>query len=268
MRQAAHASPDWKLIEPHLPDPATATEAELEMEGDLLRVRRFPEDALDYYNYALQRGGNAAILFDKLGVTQLELGNAPIARAYFERVVKLRRSDPQGWNNLGAVEFLNRNFGGAIWNYKRAIKLNRKFAVSHSNLGMAYVEVKDYSSANKEFVTALKLDPRIFQHDGTGGISLHMLSTEDHARFCFQMAKVYARMGDEDAMLHELETASQAGLDVQDEMSRDRDLSRYAKDPRVVNLVLVAKSMRMHHDVAANLASALPPAAPPLAPGR
>jgi len=109
LRQSAHESPDWKLIEPHLPDPATASVEMLETQADLLRVRRFPDDALDYYNYALKRGGDPAEIFNKIGITQMELGNTSIARAYFQRVVKLRRKDPQAWNNLGAVEFMGRN---------------------------------------------------------------------------------------------------------------------------------------------------------------
>ena len=53
-----HQSPDWAAIEKHLPDPATASAKQLEMQGDILRARRFPEDALDYYGYALRRGAN------------------------------------------------------------------------------------------------------------------------------------------------------------------------------------------------------------------
>lgn len=260
LRQSAHQSPDWKLIEPHLPDPVTAPVETLEMQGDLLRVRRFPDDALDYYNYALKRGGDPAQLFNKMGITEMELGNASIARAYFKRVVKLQPKEAQAWNNLGAVEFMDRNYVGAISDYKRAIKLNKKFAVSHSNLGMAYVEQKDYSSAKVEMLTAIKLDPQIFSRSNAGGASLHMMTAGDRANFCFQMAKVYARMGNEPEMLHQLQTASEAGMDIQREMLNDSELARYAKDPRVVEVVLVAKSLR-DGKMIRNVATVLPPAA-------
>jgi tetratricopeptide (TPR) repeat protein len=267
LRELAHQSPDWKLIEPHLPDPATAPAATLEMQGDLLRVRRFPDDALDYYNYALQRGGDRGDLFNKIGVTQMELGNTSLARAYFDRVLKMRKKDPQAWNNMGAVEFINRNYSGAIICYKRAIKLNKKFAVSHSNLGLAYIEQKDFASAKKELALALKLDPQIFEHNSSAGVSLHTMSASDRANFCFQMAKVYARAGNEAEMLHQLQTASEAGMDVRYQMSSDRDLAPYVNDPRVVELVMVAKSLREGR-LTRTVASALPPAqaAPALPP--
>ena len=70
-RAALHSSPDWALIQPHLPDPKTASAADLEMAGDVLRARRFPEDALDYYGYALQRGGDVSKLLNKMGIVRL-----------------------------------------------------------------------------------------------------------------------------------------------------------------------------------------------------
>src|ERR1700679_3098088 len=100
-RERTHQSEQWLAIEQHLPDPATASPSELEMQADILRARRFPEDAMDYYRYALARGGNAASLTNKLGLTELEMRNVQLARAYFQRAVKMSKRDPEAWNNLG-----------------------------------------------------------------------------------------------------------------------------------------------------------------------
>jgi tetratricopeptide (TPR) repeat protein len=267
-RAIAHSTREWKLVEAHLPNPATASVADLETQGDLLRIRRFLEDALDYYGYALKRGGDPGVLLNKIGVTQLEMGNEPIARAYFQQAVKVKRGDTQSWNNLGAVQFMDHDFPAAIRSYKHAIKLNKKSAVSHSNLGIAYIEAKDVSSAKSELTLALKLDPDIFQRTASNGSSLHMITTGDRANFCFQMAKVYARLHNEPEMLHSLETAAEAGFDVQGEMAKDYDLARYVRDPRVVNLLLVAKSLRDSRIARSSVAAALPPAGAPVAPAR
>ena len=69
-----------QIVKPHLPDPATATAEQLETVGDVLRARRFPEDALDYYRYALKRGAIEVMLMNKIGVTQLELRHTAAAR--------------------------------------------------------------------------------------------------------------------------------------------------------------------------------------------
>src|ERR1035441_9387347 len=106
-RDEMHQSDQWKEIERHLPNPVTATAQTLEQQGDILRARRFPEDAMDYYRYALARGGNVPSIMNKLGLTELEMRNIELARSCFQRAVKLDGKDAEAWNNLGAVEVLD-----------------------------------------------------------------------------------------------------------------------------------------------------------------
>src|SRR6185312_2910278 len=155
MLQIEHQSPQWPDIAAHLPDPTTASAEKLETAADVLRARRFPQSAMMYYKYALQHGGREVPLLNKIGVTELELRHTAQARAYFQRVVKLKKKSAEGWNNLGAVEYLDRRLGSAISDYRRAIKLDKKTAVYHSNLGTAYLEQKDFAGARKEYGIAL-----------------------------------------------------------------------------------------------------------------
>jgi tetratricopeptide (TPR) repeat protein len=262
-RERMHHSDQWAAIEQHLPDPATATVADLERQADILRVRRFPEDAMDYYKYALARGGNGSALLNKLGLTELEMRNTQLARAYFQRAVKMNKKDAQAWNNLGAVEYLNGTSASAVSDYKKAVKLDRHQAVFHANLSTAYFEQKDYSGARREIAAALKIDPLVFERTaGSGGVAAHVLSSEDRARFSFEMAKLYAREGLEEQMLHSLATASEAGMDVQHEMQKDTDLAKFEMDPRVVVLVHNAEALRMSRAASASTSSAVVPALP------
>ena len=48
----------------------------------------------------------------------------------------------------------------------------------------------------------------------SAGVTAQMVSPEDHARFCFEMARIYAELGDEAKMLHYLTMASEGGFDV------------------------------------------------------
>src|SRR5579872_5259260 len=66
-----HQSEQWLEIEKHLPNPATASAKELEQQADILRARRFPADAMDFYRHAIDRGGNVPDLMNKLGLTEL-----------------------------------------------------------------------------------------------------------------------------------------------------------------------------------------------------
>jgi tetratricopeptide (TPR) repeat protein len=262
VRQAKHQDLQWLTVQPHLPDPATASPEKLEQAADILRVRRFPEDALDYYGYALQRGGKEAPLLNKIGITELELRNVGAARVYFERVVRLNKKDGQAWNNLGAVEYLEKNYGRAISDYSRAIKLEKRSAIFHSNLGTAYFEQKDYKDARKQFEIALQIDPDLAHHDGPSGVTAHMLSPEDRARYCFEMARLYADHGDEVNLMHYLTMASEGGFDVLSEMNGDKVLGRYRKDPRVLLLVRNAQALRSSHNSIAEVKGGLPPLLP------
>ena len=170
---------------------------------------------MDYYKYALDRGGNPPPLLNKLGLAELEMHHIQLARVYFQRVVKVDRKNAEAWNNLGASEFMDGRNSAALSDYKRAIKLSRRNAVFHANLANADFESKDFRGARHEMAAALELDPHVFEQVGTGGIAAHVLSARDQARFSFEMAKMYARSGMEDEMLRALARSAEAGMDVQ-----------------------------------------------------
>lgn len=260
-RERMHQSDQWTEIQKHLPDPATATPQALEQQADILRARKFPADAMDFYNYAIARGGNPPPLLNKLGLAELEMGNIQLARVYFQRVVKVSRKDASAWNNLGAADFVDGKQNSAISDYKKAVKLDKHQAVFHANLASAYFSSKDYHGARREIAAALELDPNVFENEGTGGISAHVLSSEDRARFSFEMAKMYARSSMEDAMLQSLAKAAEAGMDVQAEMHKDPVLAKFEMDPRVVVLVRNARMLRATQPARVNLSGATDPGA-------
>ena len=243
-RAERHQTAEWLIVAPHLPDLNTATPATLQTAGDVLRARRMPEDAIDYYRAAALRGGDEATELNRIGVTLLELHDTRQALTCFKRAVTLKGKSSETWNNLGAADYIEGDYTGAIIAYKKAVKLNKKAAVFHSNLGTAYFEVKDFESAEKQFVSALKLDPEVFQSGGASGIQAHVLSPADRGRFCYEMAKLAAQRGKDAEVLDWLAKAVETGFDVRYEMNQDRSFAAYRTDPRVAILFKNAKAMR------------------------
>ena len=147
-RELRHQDPQWQTVKPHLPDPATATADQLEMVGDVLRARRFPEDALDYYGYALRtrRRRGAADEQDRRD-RSWSCDNTAAARAYFQRAVQAEEEECDGVEQPGRGGVYGGRFATAISDYKRAIKLDKKSAIYHSNLATAYFEEKNYKDA-------------------------------------------------------------------------------------------------------------------------
>jgi tetratricopeptide (TPR) repeat protein len=247
-RAALHASPDWKLVEPHLADPATASAAQLELQGDVLRARRFPEDALDYYGYAIARGGDVSVLLKKMGVVRLELQQAPLARSMFLRCVRAHKNDPEAWNDLAATDYVLGAYATAISEYKHAVRLDKSSAVMHSNLGMAYFANKDTDRARAQFALALRLDPKIMESRDEGGVTAHILATKDFAGLCFEMAIMFAQQQKPQAMRLWLSKASERGYDVREGMRDNAVFHPYLKDPQIV--MMLQNTSRMHKGVA------------------
>ncbi len=244
-RALRHASPEWQLVAAHLPDPVTASEASLEMEGDVLEARKMPEDALEYYGYALKRGGgDQARIFRHMGVAELQLHRPELARACFRRAIELKKKDSEAWNNLGASEFMVKDVRSSIPDYQRAIKLSKKNPIYHANLGTAYFELHDYEDARAQFAIASKLDPDVFGRGGWGGTQIEVLSTQDRGRFCLEMAKLAAAAQNETATLEWLAKAAEAGFDVKGALMSNREFDSYRKDPRVALLLSNARALR------------------------
>ena len=253
-RAALHSGPDWALIQPHLPDPKTASAADLEMAGDVLRARRFPEDALDYYGYALQRGGDVSKLLNKMGIVRLELRQVDLAHAMFLRTVRAHKKDASAWNNLGVTDYAMHDYRSAIDAYRHAVKLDKNSAVFHSNLGLAYFEKGDAEEARMEFSRALQLDPSIMSGGDNGGTTAHILGAHNYPGMCLEMAKLFAREHDVDRMLFWLSKGSDAGLDLRAAVHEDSAIAAYAKDPRVT--LLIENAAELH---GRSLATAKPP---------
>ncbi len=262
-REALHRDPEWLVIAPHLPDPKTATGEQLETAADVLRARRFPEDAVDYYKYAIARGAPLADVMNKIGVVHMELQNIPLAHEVFQQITRTKKKDPTAWNNLGVTEYMQRKYKNAIIDYKRASKLNRTSATYHSNLGMAYFESGDMESARKEFTVALALDPHSFDKHETGGTVAQVVGTQNYAGLAYEMARMFARHKDDKSTILWLSKATEAGYDTRHAMAEDEALRVYLHDPRVVLMMKNAEGMKTRAVASAVPTESLGPAAQP-----
>src|SRR5438105_14795323 len=83
-------TPPAQVQRPEPPSP-TATARELELAGDRLREQKLYADATDYYEAALKRGGDTAVIRNQEGIAKLMMVHLDDARKDFARAVKLDR---------------------------------------------------------------------------------------------------------------------------------------------------------------------------------
>jgi len=70
-------------------------------------------------------------------------------------------SVPQVWNNLGIVYMGLGNPSGAATALRKAVKLDREYALAYYNLGMAYDGLRKLEPALKAYEKAITLDPKL-----------------------------------------------------------------------------------------------------------
>jgi tetratricopeptide (TPR) repeat protein len=238
------------------PPPANATAAELEKQADQLRGDKSYADARDYYRAALKKAPTAA-LWNKLGITELQLGRHKDAEKNFERAIKLDPKFPEAYNNRGAVYYITgaqqqihaerahksipggaaKNYRKAVKEYLKALELREEAASFHNNLGTAYFALKDFSAAVHEYARALQLDPDVFERRSQTGIVAHMSSPEDRAHYSFVVARMYAKAGNLDRALTYLRKAMEDGYKDIDAVYQDQEFAALRKDPRFTELM-------------------------------
>jgi tetratricopeptide (TPR) repeat protein len=219
------------------PPPAGATSEELEQRGDELRVEKDYLDSVDYYEAALKLTPGRAVLYNKIGMSELQMHRDKEARKNFERSIAADRNYANAYNNLGATYYDMHKLGAAIPQYEKAIVLDGSAAAYFSNLGSAYFGKKQFEKAIQCYAKAVELDPDIFDHSKRGGVQAKLASPEDRAHYDYVLAKMFARAGVNDRSLHYLKRAMEEGYSNIKNVYKDNEFSSLRKDPRFAELM-------------------------------
>ncbi len=94
-----------------------------------------------------------------LGFAFSELKRRPQAIECFDRVVQLAPQWSEGWANRGWNKLWMRDPRGAVKDLVRAVEIQPHSAVAFSNLGLAYLRLKQIDKAAEAFEQAAKSDP-------------------------------------------------------------------------------------------------------------
>jgi tetratricopeptide (TPR) repeat protein len=231
---------------PKLPDNRNATVQELESRGDALRSQKDYSAAAEAYTDAIRKAPKNALLWNKLGMTELQIGAGAQgnertlhfnqARANFERAVKLKSDYAEAVNNIGVVYYQQGDYRKAISRYKRALEI-RDSASFHSNLGSVYFAQKKLPLAMTEYLTAFRLDPEVFERSSATGLTGRVSRPEDRAKYAFLLARMYAQVGDVDHAIGQIRTALENGYKELDPLYNDQEFTAVRKDPRFTQLM-------------------------------
>ena len=133
------ASDGFRTASPN-PKPAPDPALTPELRGDIMMARKMYREAIDFYKPEAEK---SAIMANKTGIAYHQLQDMKNAEKYYRRAIKLNPKYAEAINNLGTVYYAKKSYRRAIKQYKNALRLTPYSASVLSNLGTAYFARKE-----------------------------------------------------------------------------------------------------------------------------
>jgi len=207
-----------------------------EQKGDLARIRNELQIAIADYEIAIRLDAHNSMLYNKLGIAQLKLGEHSAARKSFSQSIKLSPRNTLALNNIGAVAVLDKKYKTAVRYLKESLALDESNASAHLNIAEAWVGLKQFDRAMTEYSRAIELDPDVIS-SSENGVMAQVRSPEQQARIDFLIAKAYAKRGNVDGALDYLQRAKNGQFPDMRDVYADQEFAALWTDPRLAKIV-------------------------------
>ena len=230
--RAVSASP--QEIPPPVPDVPRRV-LSMEQRANLFMVRKKYPQAIEFYQFALEKEPKKASLWNRLGIAWHFMGDIRQARKAYKRAYQVDRTSGQAMNNIGTTYFVVNRYRKSIRFYLRALQLEPANPTYHLNLGTAYFHIGKYEKAAQEYRFAIQKDPGILSRSGNLGTSMQARSWDE--RMYFQVAKIMAALDRFPEAVRYLRRAIEDGFGNFKKIENDPDLQRMAEYPPYVELL-------------------------------
>lgn len=128
--------------------------------GLAFRQRGYFDEARREFERSLAGGEDARMAEHALGELDLIAGRFDEARARYESLLALQEQ-PRLWNEHGVAMHQGGDVHAAADSYRRALRIDPRYALAYNNLGVALDDLGDHSAARESFVRASELDPTL-----------------------------------------------------------------------------------------------------------
>ncbi len=138
---------------------ANYPEAQVGLGTAQVKLKRFDE-AISAYQLTIALDPNYYQAYFNLGLLLQNLEKSEAAISIYQQGLAIKE-DVSGYNNLGAILFSEGRLDQAIDVFKKAIALDKKFALAYSNLGGALLKRGNFDEAIQYLDQAISLDPTL-----------------------------------------------------------------------------------------------------------
>jgi tetratricopeptide (TPR) repeat protein len=207
-----------------------------ELKGDLARIHQQFGDAAGFYKEAIRATPADAKLYNKLGISYLQLHDYGPARKAFGQAVKRDPLFANAYNNMGATDCLNKKYGAAIRSLKKALELDETNAPAHLNMAEAWAGLGQMDRAMTEYARALELNADILS-GSADGVQVRVSTPEQRGRVDYMIAMAYARRGNVEGALEYLERARLEHFSGLSRVYEEKTFAPLWGDPRLQKIV-------------------------------
>ncbi len=205
-----------------------------EERGDVYMARKMFREAIASYKTGPQ---NSPVTWNKIGIAWHNLGELNLARANYEHALKVDKKYSEALNNIGTIFYAEKKYSTAITRYKRAIRLAPEKASFWSNLGTAYFSQGKVPLMIEAYEKAISLDPDIFEHRGLVGTEVQERTVADRARYHFELARLYAKIGKDDLAMQFLRHSFEEGFKDKDKVRKSPEFAGLLENPEFIELM-------------------------------
>jgi Flp pilus assembly protein TadD len=207
-----------------------------ESKGDQARAQGNNTEAVYYYRNAARINTQSSVLYNKLGVAEIQAGDRSAARKHFNQAMKLDPHNVPALNNLGVLACVEKKYNQAVRYLKQALALQETSAAAHLNMAEAWFGLGEVDRAMTEYARALELDADILT-SSPGSIVTHVSTPEQRARVDFTIAKAYAKRGNIEGALEYLRRAKEDHYPDMAKVYTDQTFAVLWEDPRLEKIV-------------------------------
>jgi len=212
------------------------TSYRLMAEGDEMFLEGREHFALLKYLEASRLNPYHEVIFNKLAMAYSRLKQFRQAEEAVKRSIRLEPEYPFAHNTRGIISLATQYNRQAIRSFKEAIKLRPGEASFYLNLGHAYIRDDEYQEGMRTYQKALEIDPEVFRRSDVIELSYEFNDPANPERF-YQLARIFAELGDKDTCLDYLGKALSAGFSDSRRLMSDAAFEKLRQDTEFVKLI-------------------------------
>ncbi len=126
--------------------------------GLAFRQRGYFDEGRREFERALEQGEDARLVRHAIAELDLIAGRHAEARVAYEALLAERDEQPRHWNEYGVALHQGGDLEGAADSYRRALRVDPRYAMAYNNLGVALADAGEASTAREALARAAELD--------------------------------------------------------------------------------------------------------------